>query len=61
MFGDFAIIKIIAGNKYQTIQMLLYNSRLIVLQYQCVIVIIMFTATLIISQTVFTFQNKKKR
>ena len=41
--------------------MLLYNSRLIVLQYQCVIVIIMFTATLIISQTVFTFQNKKKR
>ncbi len=61
VFGDFAIIKIIAGNKYQTIQMLLYNSRLIVLQYQCVIVIIMFTATLIISQTVFTFQNKKKR
>lgn len=60
VFGDFAIIKIIAGNKYQTIQMLLYNSRLIVLQYQCVIVIIMFTATLIISQTVFTFQNKKK-
>lgn len=61
VFGDFAIIKIIAGNKYQTIQMLLYNSRLIVLQYQCVIVIIMFTATLIISQTVFKFQNMKKR
>ena len=40
--------------------MLLYNSRLIVLQYQCVIVIIMFTATLIISQTVFKFQNKKR-
>lgn len=60
VFGDFAIIKIIAGNKYETVQMLLYNSRLIVLQYQCVIVIIMFTATLIISQTVFTFQNKKK-
>lgn len=42
VFGDFAVIKIIAGNKYETIQMLLYNSRLIVLQYQCVIVIIMF-------------------
>lgn len=60
VFGDFAIIKIIAGNKYETVQMLLYNSRLIVLQYQCVIVIIMFTATLIISQTVFKFQNRKK-
>lgn len=60
VFGDFAIIKIIAGNKYETVQMLLYNSRLIVLQYQCVIVIIMFTATLVISQTVFKFQNKKR-
>lgn len=60
VFGDFAIIKIIAGNKYETVQMLLCNSRLIVLQYQCVIVIIMFTATLIISQTVFKFQNRKK-
>ena len=60
VFGDFAIIKIIAGNKFETVQMLLYNSRVIVLQYQCVIVIIMFTATLVISQTVFRFQNKKR-
>ncbi len=60
VFGDFAIIKIIAGNKFETVQMLLYNSRVIVLQYQCVIVIIMFTATLVISQTVFKFQNKKR-
>ena len=27
VFGDFAIIKIIAGNKFETVQMLLYNSR----------------------------------
>ncbi len=60
IFGDFAIIKIIAGNKYQTVQMLLYNSRLIVLQYQCVIVIIMFAATWILSQVVFKLQNKNK-
>lgn len=40
--------------------MLLYNSRLIVLQYQCVIVIIMFTVTLVISQLVFKFQNRKR-
>lgn len=44
----------------ETIQMLLYNSRLIVLQYQCVIVIIMFTVTLVISQLVFKFQNRKR-
>ena len=56
VFGDFAVIKI----KYETIQMLLYNSRLIVLQYQCVIVIIMFTVTLVISQLVFKFQNRKR-
>lgn len=60
IFGDFAIIKIIAGNKYQTVQMLLYNSRLIVLQYQCVIVIIMFAATWILSQVVFKLQNRNK-
>ena len=54
------ILPNIAGNKYETIQMLLYNSRLIVLQYQCVIVIIMFTVTLVISQLVFKFQNRKR-
>lgn len=60
IFGDFTIIKIIVGNRYETIQMLLYNSRLIVLQYQCVIVIIMFAATWLISQIVFKLQNRKK-
>lgn len=60
IFGDFAIIKIIAGNKYQTVQMLLYNSRLVVLQYQCVIVVITFIVTLVISQLVFKFQNREK-
>lgn len=59
VFGDFTVIKIIVGNRYETIQMLLYNSRLIVLQYQCVIVIIMFAATWLISQIVFKLQNKK--
>ena len=59
VFGDFTIIKIIVGNRYETIQMLLYNSRLIVLQYQCVIVVIMFAATWLISQAVFKLQNKK--
>lgn len=60
VFGDFTILKIIVGNRYETIQMLLYNSRLIVLQYQCVIVIIMFVATWLISQVVFKLQNRKK-
>ena len=59
VFGDFTILKIIVGNRYETIQMLLYNSRLIVLQYQCVIVIIMFTATWLLSSLVFKLQNRK--
>ena len=61
IFGDFAILKIIVGNRYETIQMVLYNSRLIVLQYQCVIVIITFVATWILSQIVFKLQNRKKK
>jgi putative spermidine/putrescine transport system permease protein len=59
VFGDFTILKIIVGNRYETIQMLLYNSRLIVMQYQCVIVIIMFTATWLISSVVFKLQKRK--
>lgn len=61
IFGDFAILKIIVGTRYETIQMVLYNSRMIVLQYQCVIVIITFAATWILSQIVFKLQNGKKK
>lgn len=61
IFGDFTILKIIVGNRYETIQMLLYNSRLIVLQYQCVIVVITFAVTWILSQIIFKLQNRKKK
>lgn len=61
IFGDFTILKIIVGNRYETIQMLLYNSRLIVLQYQCVIVIITFVVTWILSQVIFKLQNRKRK
>ena len=61
IFGDFTILKIIVGNRYETIQMLLYNSRLIVLQYQCVIVVITFVVTWILSQIIFKLQNRKKK
>lgn len=61
IFGDFTILKIIVGNRYETIQMLLYNSRLIVLQYQCVIVIITFVVTWILSQVIFRLQNRKRK
>ncbi len=61
IFGDFTIMKIIVGNRYETIQMLLYNSRLIVLQYQCVIVIITFVVTWILSQVIFKLQNRKRK
>lgn len=61
IFGDFTILRIIVGNRYETIQMLLYNSRLIVLQYQCVIVVITFVVTWILSQIIFKLQNRKKK
>ena len=61
IFGDFTILRIIVGNRYETIQMLLYNSRLIILQYQCVIVVITFVVTWILSQIIFKLQNRKKK
>ena len=61
IFGDFTILKIIVGNRYETIQMLLYNCRLIVLQYLCVIVVITFVVTWILSQIIYKLQNRKKK
>lgn len=61
IFGDFVILKIIVGTRYETIQMMLYNSRLIVVQYQCVLVVITFVATWILSTVVFKLQNRKKK
>lgn len=60
IFGDFAIIKIIAGNKYTTGQTMLFTNRQMLLQKQCVIIVLMFIVTLILSNVSFTLQNRKK-
>lgn len=61
IFGDFAIVKIIAGSKYITAQQLLYNSKNLLLQYQSAIVSIMFVSTLLISGAAFAYQNYKTK
>jgi len=59
IFGDFAIIKIIAGNKYTTGQTMLFTNRQMLLQKQCVIIVLMFLVTLILSNVSFALQNRK--
>jgi len=61
IFGDFAIIKIIAGNKYITGQTLLFTNRQMLLQLQCVIVVLMFVLIFILSAVSFTLQNREKK
>ncbi len=61
IFGDFAVIKIIAGNKYVTGQMMLFTNRQMLLQQQCVIVVLMFVMTLILSAVAFSLQNRQKQ
>ncbi len=61
VFGDFAVVKIIAGSKYITAQQLLYNSKNLLLQYQSAIVSVMFVSTLLISGAAFAYQGHKAR
>ena len=61
IFGDFAIVKIIAGSKFITAQQLLYNNRTLQIQYQSAIVLIMSIVTLVISSIAFAYQNRMNR
>ena len=61
IFGDFAVVKIVAGSQYITIQQMLYNARNQPGQYSCVIVLITFAITLIISRSALELQKKDKR
>lgn len=60
IFGDFAVVKIVAGSKFITVQQLLYNVRNQAGQYSSVIVLITFLITLAISAAAFTLQNRKR-
>ena len=61
IFGDFAIVKIVAGSKFITVQQLLYNNRTSPIQYQSAVVLIMFVVTFIISGAAFLYQNHMDR
>lgn len=60
IFGDFSIVKIIAGSRFITIQQLLYNARNQSGQYSSAIVLITFIITLIISASALSLQKKTK-
>lgn len=60
IFGDFAIVKIIAGSQFVTVQQMLYNVRNQAGQYSSAIVLITFIITLVISMAAFLLQNLKQ-
>ncbi len=57
IFGDFAIIKIIAGNQYQTAQMYLHNTRNMPNQIASAIVSVMFLIVFVISSLILMLKN----
>lgn len=61
IFGDFAVVKIIAGSRFITVQQLLYNARNQMGQYSGAIVMITFGITLIISAAALALQRREKR
>ena len=61
IFGDFAVVKIIAGSQFITVQQMLYNVRNQSGQYSSSIVLITFIITLIISVVAFALQSRNKQ
>lgn len=60
LFGDFAIIKIIASSQYETAQAYLYRNRNTDTQALSAAVVILLIITLIINYTVHRSQHTKK-
>lgn len=63
VFGDFVIINTLAGGRYMTAQMYLYEVMKKSGQKTCAVIIILFLVTLFISLAAFFMQNggKKKK
>lgn len=61
VFGDFVIINTLAGGRYVTAQMYLYNIMKQSGQKTCAVIIILFIITLMISTCVFFLQSKGER
>ena len=60
LFGDFAIIKIIASSQYETAQAFLYRNRAADTQELSAAVVILLLITLVINYAVHKSQNKQK-
>lgn len=60
IFGDFAIVKIIASGQWRTAMMFLYKSRSYQGQLQSAIILIIFVIILIISFSALALQNNNK-
>ncbi|MCD8130369.1 MAG: ABC transporter permease subunit [Lachnospiraceae bacterium] len=60
LFGDFAIIKIIASSQYETAQSYLYRNRAQDTQELSAAVVILLLITLLINYCVHRSQNSKK-
>ena len=60
LFGDFAIIKIIASSQYETAQSYLYRNRATDTQELSASVIILLLITLCINFAVHLSQNRRK-
>lgn len=61
IFGDFAVVKIIAGSRYVTVQQQLYNARNQAGQYSSAVVLLTFLVTLSISASALALQSKNKQ
>jgi len=58
IFGEYAIVKIIAGSRYMTAQQLLYNARIQTEQYTSVIVLVLFGIVFLVSGLAYTLNNR---
>ena len=60
IFGDFAVIKIVAGGQWKTAMMVLYGARTQSGQVTSSIIMVLFLIMLVISAVALSLQNKDK-
>ncbi|MBR3185993.1 MAG: ABC transporter permease subunit [Oscillospiraceae bacterium] len=61
IFGDFAVIKLVASSQWKTAMMVLYNMRVAPGQLSSAIIIILFLIILVLSFSALALQNKERK
>lgn len=61
IFGDFAVIKLVASSQWKTAMMVLYNMRVAPGQLSSAIIIILFLIILVLSLSSLALQNKERK